>query len=244
MSRSLPVAGLIVLLMAAFAAGYLWRYKPVPAPDFTEYAAGPDRKTAFFDYLLPLVRAENQAILSNREALRAIIERGHANWAERRWLEHLAQRYELPDFDPADPRDRQALLYRVDIVPPSMALAQAANESAWGTSRFARRGNNYFGQWCYQPGCGLVPNARVEGATHEVAAFDSPRQSVRRYMNNINTHPAYRDLRQRRAALRAEGQAITGLALIPALTRYSERGQAYVEELREMIRGNELDRLD
>jgi len=244
MSRLLPILGLALSLVAAFIIGLNWQPQRQQTPDFTQYTAGAERKTQFFDYLLPLVRSENQAILSNRRALSDIIERGHATWAERRWLTHLAERYELTDFDPDSQEDRQTLLNRVDIVPPSMALAQAANESAWGTSRFARQGNNYFGQWCYQQGCGLVPNARNEGATHEVAAFDSPRESVRRYMNNINTHNAYRSLRQRRAALRAEGQGITGLALIPSLTRYSERGQAYVDELRHMIRGNDLHQLD
>ncbi|GGX73493.1 glucosaminidase domain-containing protein [Saccharospirillum salsuginis] len=244
MSRLLPIIGLALSLIAAFTLGLIWQPQRPTTPDFTQYTAGDERKAQFFDYLLPLVRAENQAILSNRRALNAIIERGHTTWTERPWLKQLAQRYELTDFDPTDPQHRQTLLHLVDVVPPSMALAQAANESAWGTSRFARLGNNYFGQWCYQKGCGLVPNARNEGATHEVAAFDSPRESVRRYMNNINTHNAYQSLRQRRAALRKEGQEITGLALIPSLTRYSERGQAYVDELRHMIRGNDLDRLD
>lgn len=244
MNRLIIPIGLLVALTAAFVIGALWDPQRSPAPDFTQYAAGAERKAVFFDYLLPQVRAENEAILSNREALNDIVETGQASWAERRWLQRLAEDYELSDFDPANPEHRHQLRTRVDIVPPSMALAQAANESAWGTSRFARLGNNYFGQWCFQQGCGLVPNARNEGATHEVAAFDSPRQSVQRYMNNINTHNAYRELRHRRAALRAEGQAITGLALISALTRYSERGQAYVNELGAMIRGNELGRLD
>lgn len=244
MARILPVLALLVLLPTAFGTGWFWQPPNNPPPAFSEIAAGEARKTAFFSYLTPLIRTENERILSQRNALKAVIDRGSAGWAERRWLQRLATEYELDTFDPDNPNDRETLLHRVDQVPPSMALAQAANESAWGTSRFAREGNNYFGQWCFQPGCGLVPNARNEGAEHEVARFRSPRNSVRSYMNNINTHSAYRDLRARRAAMRAEGQQITGLALIPALTRYSERGQAYVNELAVMIKSNNLHHLD
>lgn len=244
MARALSIPALFALLLTAFVLGWFWQPPANMVPDFTEVPAGEARKSAFFSYLTPLIRVENERVLSQREALKAVIERGHAGWAERRWLRRLATEYELDGLDVEGPEDWGLLLRRVDLVPPSMALAQAANESAWGTSRFARLGNNFFGQWCYQPGCGLVPNARNEGATHEVAAFRSPQISVRRYMNNINTHPAYRDLRSRRAAMRAEGQEITGLALIPALTRYSERGQAYVNELAAMIRSNGLDRLE
>lgn len=244
MNRLFPVAGLFVLLSIALLVGLLWTPDRNAAPDFTQYPAGEARKTAFFDYLLPLVRAENEAILSSRRALGRIIESGGMGWAERLWLERLAETYEMSDFDPGAPAERQELLRRVDVVPPSLTLAQAANESAWGTSRFALEGNNYFGQWCFVRGCGLVPAARGADATHEVAAFESPRESVRRYMNNINTHNAYQALRRMRASMRAEGQDITGLALATALVRYSERGQEYVDELQAMIRGNDLQQLD
>lgn len=239
-----PLALIGLMFSAALVLGLWLPLGASKAPDFTGFAAGNERKTAFFDFMAPLIEQENEAVLSSRTRLMALQESGSPGWAERRWLMLLAERYELDDFDPSDASDRAQLIKRVDTVPASIALAQAANESAWGTSRFARLGNNYFGQWCFVRGCGLVPEARNEGASHEVAAFDSARESVRRYMNNINTHNAYAELRTRRASLRSEGNDISGLALAPALIRYSERGQEYVNELQAMIRGNELQQYD
>lgn len=244
MSRLLPIIGLLLVLAIALAAGLSTHPTTPQAPDFTQFAAGEARKDAFFAYFEPLIDTENQAILSNRTKLAAVVNAGQANWIEQLWLRRLANRYELDDFDVNNTDHWQALLLRVDIVPPSLALAQAANESAWGVSRFAREGNNYFGQWCYSRGCGLVPNERNDDASHEVASFASAQQSVRRYVNNINTHYAYADLRQRRAELRAAGEVVTGLALAPTLINYSQRGQAYVDELDAMIRFDNLTAYD
>lgn len=244
MNKIWPLVIIALLFVLAPVLGVWLPLGASTAPDFSDYAAGDARKEAFFDYMVPLVRQENEAILSSRERLLAIQEEGAPGWVDRRWMSLLAERYELDDFDATDATHRAHLIKRVDKVPPSIALAQAANESAWGTSRFARLGNNYFGQWCFVAGCGLVPEARNEGASHEVAAFESVRESVRRYMNNINTHNAYADLRTRRASLRSEGNTISGLALAPTLIRYSERGQEYVSELQAMIRGNELQQYD
>lgn len=236
--------GLLLVLLLALAVGLSTHPTTPQAPDFSDYMSGDARKDAFLAYFEALIDAENQAILSNRTQLLAVVAADRANWLERLWLGSMAHRYELDDFEAGNPDHWQDLLLRIDIIPPSLALAQAANESAWGTSRFAREGNNYFGQWCYSRGCGLVPEARDDDASHEVASFASARQSVRRYVNNINTHYAYADLRQRRAQLRAAGETITGLALAPTLINYSQRGQAYVDELEAMIRFNELTAYD
>lgn len=243
-NQVLPTALVSGLMLLALLIGLFLPLGAPEAPDFSEFAAGDARKAVFFEYMAPLIEQENDAILASREQILRIQEAGSATWSERRWMTLLADRYEMDDFNPTDPAHRAQLIKRVDKVPASMALAQAANESAWGTSRFARLGNNYFGQWCFVAGCGLVPEARNSGASHEVAAFESARESVRRYMNNINTHNAYLDLRNRRASLRAEGNDISGLALAPALIRYSERGQEYVSELQAMIRGNDLQQYD
>jgi len=244
MTRHLPIIGLLLVLLLALATG-LSTYPTTPkAPGFSTFAEGDDRKNAFFGYFEQLIDTENRAILSNRNKLNDVVAADQASWIDRLWLASLANRYELDDFESNNSEHWQALLTRVDIVPPSLALAQAANESAWGTSRFAREGNNYFGQWCYSRGCGLVPEARDDDASHEVARFASARQSVRRYMNNINTHYAYAELRQHRAQLRVTGEPITGLALAPTLINYSQRGQAYVDELEAMIRFNELTAYD
>lgn len=244
MIRWLYSLALLLLLACSLVAGLSTRPTAAPAPDFTQFLEGDARKQAFFDYFEPLIDTENQAILSNRTKLLAVVNAEQANWIEQLWLRLLAHRYEMDDFDVDDLSHWQALLTRVDIVPPSLALAQAANESAWGTSRFAVDGNNYFGQWCFSRGCGLVPEQRDDEARHEVATFASAQQSVRRYVNNINTHYAYAQLRDRRAQLRAAGETVTGIALAPTLINYSQRGQAYVDEISAMIRYNDLQAYD
>ncbi|MFG1497948.1 glucosaminidase domain-containing protein [Saccharospirillum sp. HFRX-1] len=244
MTRHFPIVGLLLVLILALAAGLSTHPTTPQAPDFSNFTDGDERKAAFFGYFKQLIDTENEAILSSRTKLSAVVEANRATWFERLWLSALAHRYELEDFETDNAEHWQVLLTHVDIIPPSLALAQAANESAWGTSRFAREGNNYFGQWCYSRGCGLVPEARDDDANHEVARFASAQQSVRRYVNNINTHYAYAELRERRAQLRAAGEPITGLALAPTLINYSQRGQAYVDELEAMIRFNELTAYD
>ena len=150
----------------------------------------------------------------------------------------------MQNFSIDDDDSWQALLKRVDVIPPSLVLAQAANESAWGTSRFAKSGFNYFGQWCFKKGCGIVPGKRDAGKEHEVAAFSSPRKSVGSYIRNLNSHPAYQSLRSIRIQLRSENKAITGIALAGGLSEYSARGSEYVEELRSIIRYNKLAKYD
>jgi uncharacterized FlgJ-related protein len=136
------------------------------------------------------------------------------------------------------------LLERVDIVPVSLALSQAAEESGWGTSRFAAEGNALFGQWTWG-GEGIKPEQqRAALGDHRIAAFESPLQSVMAYMHNLNTHPAYAELRAMRARLRREGQPIRGRKLAEALTKYSERGQAYVDSLHAIMSVNHLDAAD
>ena len=133
------------------------------------------------------------------------------------------------------------LLSRVDSLPESLVLAQAANESAWGTSRFARQGNNLFGQWCFKPGCGLVPQARDDEAFHEVAKFSSVQGSINAYFANLNSHPAYEPVREIRGCLRQQQARVTGVALAEGLEQYSSRGYAYIDELQAMIRFNQLE---
>ncbi|AWL11172.1 Protein bax [Saliniradius amylolyticus] len=235
----------ILLVLAVVVASAVWLSQSVPsAPDFTQYEAGEERKQVFFNYFLPLVREHNATIRERRSQIQQWADSQELSWWDERTLNEWLEMYRVEDFDPEQPDDWQRLLRKVDIVPPSLALAQAANESAWGTSRFARKANNYYGQWCFSDGCGLVPQSRDAGANHEVAAFDSPQQSVQRYMLNLNRHHAYQELRQIRAQLRAKDKPITGLVLAEGLQSYSERGQEYIDELRSMIRYNELDEYD
>ncbi|MGC1507821.1 glucosaminidase domain-containing protein [Ketobacter sp.] len=206
---------------------------PAPEkPDFTAYKSVSKRKAAFFGFLKPYVKERNQEIL----ALRKRIESGQIKGDE---LTALAKRYRIKSKDPAIIQEQ--LLIKVDALPASLVLAQGAMESAWGTSRFARDGNNYFGQWCFTSGCGLVPESRGEGKKHEVRVFESPMDSVISYMRNLNSHPAYRDLRATRSTLRQQGDSYNGCYLAGGLTHYSEKGDAYVESLKTLIRANKLE---
>ncbi|WP_019895277.1 glucosaminidase domain-containing protein [Hydrogenovibrio halophilus] len=216
-------------------------------PDFSSFDAGPPRKQAFFEYFAPLIHQANQSIQTKRERLKTLIDQNSLPEKDQAWLKTQAELFGLEvsgRFDPDRSENQKALLTRIDTIPTSLALAQAANESAWGTSRFARKAHNYFGQWCYQPGCGLVPEQRISGADHEVRAFDHPYESVKSYLHNLNSHSAYADLRRIRAQLRNANQPVTGVALAEGLLHYSERREAYVEELRSMIRYNELSRFN
>lgn len=207
-------------------------------PDFRAFDAGPERKQAFFDYMTPVIEASNQRILLLRERLRSL-DPDNLSRADQRWLDALSERYEVVAETPEE-RIR-ILLRRVDVVPVSLALAQAAKESAWGTSRFAREGNNLFGEWCFSKGCGIVPANRAPGRTHEVRAFRSPGESIDSYLMNLNTHPAYRELRLIRQSLRKQGSSILGRELAKGLSRYSERGDIYVTEVQNLIASNDLE---
>lgn len=237
------VAGAVIIAVVAIVS--IVQLTRVDVPNFSDYPVGQERKDAFFGYVLPLVQERNQEILQTRQELQSWCQQaGDLSSGQKRELQKLAKQYRMEGFDPSQEAQWNALLARVDVVPPSLALAQAANESAWGTSHFARTAYNYYGQWCFEKGCGVVPKSRDTGKSHEVARFDSPKESVEAYMQNLNSHPAYAQLRQIRKNLRQSDQPITGVALAAGLGRYSERGDEYIKELRSMIRYNELDEYD
>lgn len=214
-------------------------------PNFSEYAAGKERKMAFFNYFAPLIDENNQSIEKTRSQLLSwYANKDKIGWLDKQTLSDIALQYRVKDFAIEDDSAWQRLLKKVDVLPPSLVLAQAANESAWGTSRFARMANNYFGQWCFKQGCGLVPKKRGDGEAHEVAAFDTPNASLISYLQNLNSHPAYKQLREIRFTRRANDQPVTGYALAAGLVNYSERGEEYIEELRAMITFNQLSKYD
>lgn len=211
-------------------------------PDMRAIADVDERKRAFYSFLLPAVRDANATIRRDRERLQSLataLADGEApSWWSRRWLAALCKEYGL-EYRPERLRALTGtLLRRVDVIPPELALAQAAKESGWGRSRFAREANNLYGQWCYTEGCGLVPARRKANAAHEVRAFDSIADSIRAYMHNLNTHRRYRQFRDLRAALRERGQPITGPAVSAGLVNYSQRREAYVEEVLAMMQQN------
>jgi len=216
-----------------------------PLPAFHEIEQVSEKKQRFFAYLTPVIRAENERIRSQRERLLTIVEAQRAGeepgWLDRRFIADLADEYRLDteDLDMSQTLDR--LVERVDVIPRSLVLVQAAKESGWGSSRFARRANNLFGQWCFEAGCGVVPRNRPAGRTHEVQSFDTVRDAVASYVRNLNTHRSYEELREVRAELRAADAPLSGVRLATGLDRYSERGEVYVREVQSMIRQNDLE---
>jgi len=204
-----------------------------------------ERKRIFVATLLPLILRANELIARDRariELLEAQLEIGRPLPPEAAdWLVAIARRYRFEGADRVEDIDFDELLKRVDIVPPSLALAQGAIESGWGTSRFAQEGNAIFGQWTWnEADDGLVPARRAEGKKYRVRAFAFLIDSVRGYMHNLNTAGAYDGLRLMRAQLRERGQPLRGLPLASTLLRYSERREAYVADLRGIITGNRL----
>ncbi|MDX1692638.1 MAG: glucosaminidase domain-containing protein [Ketobacteraceae bacterium] len=198
-------------------------------PDFAAYDNVKEKKQAFFEYLRPLAEEENQRLAQLRASLDTLSESK---------LKKLADDYGLPeDSDNL----AEKLKKRIDEIPVSLVLAQAAIESAWGTSRFARKGNNLFGQWCFTEGCGMVPQARAADASHEVRTFKTARNAIRSYMHNLNSHRAYSKVRQLRTRQRASNESLSGCYLAEGLESYSEKGARYVDMVKSMIRINKLE---
>ncbi len=217
-------------------------------PDFEAITNVDEKKEAFFSFLLDYVEAENNRILDDREKVLWLwaIARDDTPFSapENATLQELANKYRLSESNLAPYALLDELVSRIDVIPVSLVLAQAANESAWGTSRFAKEGNNIFGQWCFDEGCGLIPGRRRPNASHEVRAFASIAASVRSYLLNLNTHAAYSSLREMRRDMREQGRPLDAIVLAHGLTAYSERGPLYVSELHEIIRQNSLELLD
>ena len=201
------------------------------------------RKALFFQSILPLVLQANEEILKERKRLwrlRTAMRMGRqVSAVDRLWLSVIREKYRVKSHDIDE------LLRRVDIIPPSMALAQAAEESGWGTSRFVREGNAIFGQWTFSKSdAGIAPLMRDPGKNHRVKAFDSLLDSVRAYAVNLNTNQAYEGLRALRADMRRAGSPIDGSVLARTLSKYSQRGAAYVKSIRSIIAVNRLRQLD
>lgn len=244
-----------VLLLTFYLAGhpmYVAPPKPALTPagvkDFSSISHIPTRKRAFFDYLLPLIDAKNSELLEVRQRLQRVrtgyLVANKLNIKQKALIDSLSLQYRQNGKDVEPLQQIDQLLLKIDGLPASMVLSQAAMESAWGTSRFAREANNFFGQWCFEEGCGVVPKHRSAGARHEVASFANPSESVSAYYHNINSHPAYTQVRELRAMLREQEQGLRGDIVVGGLQQYSARGEAYIEELRSMIKTNNLRRYD
>ncbi len=235
------------------SAGYSWQLLlqgSVPEflvsnlpPDFANIADVKEKKRLFLMAITPIVMAENQRVRDDRSSVEKLVKDGlpAGGTAARRELDALLRTYNLKleggDFESA----RAKLLARLDEMPSALVLAQAALESGWGTSRFVLEGNSLFGQWTMKTGGGIAPSQRAVEDSHEVKAFPNLQASVRDYLRNINSHGAYQELRQARAMFREEGLPLDPDALAAGLTRYSERGSDYVDDLTRMLNVKELN---
>ncbi len=219
--------------------------KPVKPVFFTQLPRGineldniQNRKKIFIQIVLPLILSENEEILSERKRITFLSKSRKITKAEQNWLDSKFKYYKVEkgNFD--------LLLERADIIPPSLAIAQAAYESGWGTSRFALEGNSLFGQRTWSANAGIIPLDRDDNQTFKVTKFDIIRASVKAYKKNLNTHKSYDSLRQERSKMRKDNIEISGLELSKHLDKYSEIKDKYVFYLQKIIEQNDLTDFD
>ena len=191
------------------------------------------KKETFIKIVLPLIVAENERILEDREKLIVLSNKKFTTDLEKQWLRQKLLEYKVKKGD------LEELLVRIDIIPTSIALAQAAKESGWGTSRFALEGNAIFGQWTWS-GQGIAPLDRESNKNHKILKFPILRASVKAYQNNLNTHKSYNKFRQKRLVLREKNKKITGLELTETLNNYAQTGSEYTKILNQIIKQNRL----
>lgn len=204
-----------------------------------------DKKRFFFRLMAPLVLTANELISADRAKLLSLSKMEVLGAKDQIWLVALAKRYKVATREAGFPKSViSELTNRVDVIPVSLALSQSAEESGWGTSRFADLGNAVFGQWTWG-GKGIKPKQQRKSlGNYKIASFDSILDSVKAYMRNINTNAAYKELRDMRAQLRKTSQPISGWKLAEALSRYSERGLDYIKSLHTIMRVNKLAATD
>ena len=195
------------------------------------------RKEFFIQIILPLILEENKKINLDRKRLFNIINKSNNSSLEKKWLERKYKQYGIPS------KDLSVLKIRMDIIPVSLAIAQAAKETGWGTSRFAQQGNALFGQWTWS-GEGLKPKEAEKNEGHKVMKFNILQASVRAYQRNINTHSSYQDFRLARAKLRDSGESLDSMILSSYLDKYAETGNQYVKVLQKIIVQNNLKDFD
>ena len=195
------------------------------------------RKDFFIQIVLPLILKENNNIKLDRKRLFSIINKNNNSKLEKKWLEKKYKQYGIVS------KDLSVLKIRMDEVPVSLALAQAAKETGWGTSRFAQEGNALFGQWTWS-GEGLKPKESDKNEGHKVMKFNVLQASVRAYQRNLNTHSSYENFRKARAELRDRGKPLDSIILSEYLNKYAETGDQYVDVLKKIINQNNLKDFD
>ena len=191
------------------------------------------KKETFIKIVLPLIVAENERIIADRKKLILLSDKKFTTDLEKQWLRQKLLEYKVKKGNINE------LLLRMDIIPTSIALAQAAKESGWGTSRFALEGNAIFGQWTWS-GQGIAPLDRESNKNHKILKFPILRASVKAYQNNLNTHKSYLKFRKKRSSLREKKKKISGLELTETLNNYAQTGSEYTKILNQIIRQNRL----
>ena len=219
--------------------------KPVKPVFFTQLPRGineldsiKNRKKIFIQIVLPLILSENESILAERKKIIFLSKSKNISRSDQTWLDKKFNYYKVKN------KDYNILLSKADIIPPSLAIAQAAYESGWGTSRFALEGNSLFGQRTWASKSGIVPLDRDQDQTFKVTKFDIIRASVKAYKKNLNTHKSYENLRIERKRMRDQDQEISGLELSQYLDKYSEIKDKYVFYLQKIIEQNSLTDFD
>ncbi|MBU2882365.1 glucosaminidase domain-containing protein [Psychrosphaera sp. B3R10] len=212
-------------------------HKNVHLPDFASIRDVKEKKHAFFTFMKPFVLEVNEELGRHRAFVESFSPQSKNASDKKRFLA-LAKKYRIKELDDLH-KVKAELLTRVDIIPVDLVLMQAANESGWGTSRFALEANNLFGQWCFTKGCGVIPTGRPAGKTYEVRKFATPADSIRSYFHNLNTGHAYAKLRQLRNQQRVNHDELDPYVIAEGLLPYSTRREAYVEEIQEMLRFNQ-----
>ena len=195
------------------------------------------RKDLFIQIILPLIIKENNYIKIDRKKLFSILNKKQNTAAENNWLIAKFKQYGVVS------KDLSTLKIRMDEVPASMAIAQAAKETGWGTSRFAQEGNALFGQWTWT-GEGIKPAGADDDSTHKVMKFKVLQASVKAYQRNLNTHSTYKRFRSARAKLRSDNKKLNSMILTKHLDKYAETGKEYVKILQKIIRQNNLEDFD
>jgi Bax protein len=195
------------------------------------------KRELFIQIILPLVLDENEKIKEDKRKLFKILSKNFNTAGEKVWLKRRFKEYKIDDGDLAK------LKIRMDIVPVSIAIAQAANESGWGTSRFALEGNALFGQWTWSKK-GINPKKKDPNQKHKILQFQILKASVRAYKNNLNTHNAYKEFREVRAQLRQQNKQIIGTDLTKYLKNYASIGEKYVVIIEDIIDKNSLTDFD
>ena len=219
-----------------------------PIPDFSSIKNISIRKQAF----IKMIAAHSRPILHNIEKKRTILLALYLRYRagdplsadEKEWIMNHARHLEIKQFDSDRHSHWLQVLKRTDSIPLSLLIAQAAIESAWGTSRFAREGNNYFGIWCSTPGCGIVPKQRADGATHEVERYPDLHTAIKKYIHILNTRSAFEALRKLRHQQRSNLLSPSGTLLLKGLDLYARNGEHYMSLLEKIISQNQLGQYD